>query len=117
MKETAVHSRTVEKTHSTRVAVRKDGFRAVAFRQGGKAGGNRVEGFVPRYPFEAAFALRAGAAQRMSEALRVVLALEILSYLAAEKTASDGMVWIATKSGGATAIVNFYEKRASVRTI
>jgi hypothetical protein len=47
----------------------------------------------------------------------MVLALEILSYLTAEKSASDGVVWIAAKLGGVTGIINVHEKRASVGAI
>jgi hypothetical protein len=40
----------------------------------------------------------------------MVLAFEILRYLGAEKAPRDGMVRIATQSGGATGILNVYEK-------
>ena len=78
--------------------------------------GDGIQRFVPGNASETALAFRAHAFLRIEQALRRILAFQILRDLAAQETARDRMIGIATQARCA-AVLHLHQKGASVGTV
>ncbi len=117
VEEAAVHSTAVDHPHGTGVAVRKDCFRPVFLADVTKALRNCAQSLIPGGLNEFAVAFRADSLQRVHEAIRVVVALQVLGNFAAEKAASDGMLGIAAEVRPVALAVYIDEQRTAVRAV
>ena len=117
MEEAAINAGALEDAHGARVAIGQDRFRA-GFGGGGlEARCYFVERVVPGDAGEAAFALRAGATERVKKAVGRVLVFEIAGYFGTEETLGNGVGWVATEATAAAGIVDVNQERAGVGAI
>jgi len=98
MEEAAIHAGEVEDPAGSGVAVRQDGFRAVFDGCRAEAIGDFMERFVPGDAGEAAFAFRAGAAERVLQAIARVFVFEVAGYFSAEEASGDRVRGIASEA-------------------
>jgi len=119
MEEAAVHTVPVNLSECSAVGERQNGFGAELHGRGLEPCGNFVERFTPGDTLErlgSRAALGGDSAHGMKQAVRRVNTLKILGYFAAQKTARDGMIWIALDSSGAS-ILNGDQDGTGVRAV
>ncbi len=119
MKEAPVHPIAVDLPQRAAIGKWKDGFRAELRRRSLQFGGNFVQRFVPGDPLESprtGAALGRNPSHGIQQAIGRVHAIQILGYLAAEKSASDRMIRIALHASSPS-ILNRNQDGAGIGTV
>ena len=126
VEEAAIHGTVAELADGAGVGIRQDRFGAVLAGDGGEAGRDGVEGFVPgnaleRLGFTAVwqrgFGHAGAAAHRVEQAVRRVNTVEVLRHFAAEEAARDGVIGVAAEFGGTSCFVDGDEHPAGVGAV
>ena len=110
------HDPALHHAFGAREVVRQHRFGTVALDRGAKPCCGGLDRLVPADALETALALRADAAQRVSDAVGVVQRVEVAVDLGAQCTVREGVRAITAQTDGAP-VLDLDEPRASVRAV